>query len=117
MVQSLTSIRSPIRRGWRSRACPTAALWVWSPIHLDPQLRDEVEALGKPAHLVSPNKIHHLFLGEWKAAYPGAKLWGLPAVARKRRDLELRRRTGRPAAHGVAAGNRSGGFSREPVYG
>jgi hypothetical protein len=64
-------------------------LWVWSPIHLDPQLRDEVEALGKPAHLVSPNKIHHLFLGEWKAAYPSAKLWGLPAVARKRRDLEF----------------------------
>jgi len=62
-------------------------LWVWSPIHLDPQLRNEVEALGKPAHLVSPNKIHHLFLGEWKAAYPDAKLWGLPAVARKRRDL------------------------------
>jgi len=64
-------------------------LWVWSPIHLDPRLRDEVEALGKPAHLVSPNKIHHLFLGEWKAAYPGAKLWGLPAVARKRRDLDF----------------------------
>ncbi len=64
-------------------------LWVWSPIHLDPQLKDEVEALGTPAHLASPNKIHHLFLGEWKAAYPGAKLWGLPAVARKRRDLKF----------------------------
>ncbi len=61
-------------------------LWVWSPIHLDPQLKDEVEALGEPAHLVSPNKIHHLFVGEWKAAYPGAKLWGLPTVAR---DLEF----------------------------
>jgi hypothetical protein len=64
-------------------------LWVWSPIHLDPQLRGEVEALGRPAHLVSPNKIHHLFLGEWRAAYPGAKLWGLPAVMRKRRDLDF----------------------------
>ena len=62
------------------------SLWIWSPIHLDPQLRDEVEALGQPAHLVSPNKIHHLFLGEWKGAYPSGKLWGLPAVARKRRD-------------------------------
>ncbi len=64
-------------------------LWVWSPIRLDARLKDEIEALGKPAHLVSPNKIHHLFLGEWKAAYPGAKLWGLPAVARKCRDLEF----------------------------
>jgi hypothetical protein len=64
-------------------------LWIWSPIHLDPQLMREVEALGEPAHLVSPNKIHHLFLAEWKSAYPGAKLWGLPAVARKRADLDF----------------------------
>lgn len=64
-------------------------LWIWSPIALDPKLKDEVEALGKPAHLVSPNKIHHLFLGEWKMAYPGAQVWGLPAVARKRGDLEF----------------------------
>jgi hypothetical protein len=65
-------------------------LWIWSPIHLDSQLSDEVEGVGKPAHLVSPNKLHHLFLSEWKTRYPAAKLWGLPAVARKRRDLEFR---------------------------
>jgi hypothetical protein len=65
------------------------SLWIWSPIHLEPQLREEVDALGKPAHLVSPNKLHHLFLDEWRTAYPSAKLWGLPAIARKRRDLEF----------------------------
>jgi hypothetical protein len=64
-------------------------LWIWSPIHLDSQLSDEVEGVGEPAHLVSPNKLHHLFLGDWKMRYPAAKLWGLPAVARKRRDLEF----------------------------
>lgn len=65
------------------------SLWIWSPIHLQPQLHEEVKALGKPAHLVSPTKIHHLFLGEWRKAYPAAKLWGLPALARKRRDLDF----------------------------
>lgn len=64
-------------------------LWVWSPIALDPTLRQAVECLGRPAHLVSPNKIHHLFLADWAAAYPQAQLWGLPSVIRKRRDLRF----------------------------
>ena len=51
-------------------------LWVWSPVKLDAALRDEVDRLGRVAHLVSPNKLHHLYLAEWKSAYPEAKLWG-----------------------------------------
>ncbi len=62
-------------------------LWVWSPIALSEDLRREVNELGQVAHLVSPNKIHHLFLGEWKEAYPGARLWGPQSVIDKRQDL------------------------------
>jgi hypothetical protein len=62
-------------------------LFVWSPIALDQPLRAEVDALGKVAHLVSPNSIHHLFLGDWKRAYPEARLYASPNLARKRRDL------------------------------
>lgn len=51
-------------------------LWVWSPVKLDEDLGSEVDALGRVAHLVSPNKIHHLYLPQWHAAYPDAKLWG-----------------------------------------
>ncbi len=51
-------------------------LWVWSPIRLADNLRVEVDSLGRVAHLVSPNKLHHLHLAQWKAAYPTAKLWG-----------------------------------------
>jgi len=51
-------------------------LWVWSPIKLDGELRTEIVSQGRVAHLVSPNKLHHLHLAEWKAAYPMAKLWG-----------------------------------------
>ncbi len=65
------------------------ALWIWSPIALTDSLRAELAALGRPAHLVSPNKIHHLFMGEWASEFPGARLWGLPAVIRKRADLKF----------------------------
>ncbi len=51
-------------------------LWVWSPIALTPELEEEVRTLGPVRHLVSPNKLHHIFLAAWKSAFPGAKLWG-----------------------------------------
>lgn len=63
------------------------ALWIWSPIKLTQNLRDEVSALGQVSHLVSPNKIHHLYLQEWKDAYPEAQLWGPASTIRKRSDL------------------------------
>jgi hypothetical protein len=66
---------------------PDGALWVWSPVALTPELKAEVDALGPVAHLVSPNKIHHLYLTEWHEAYPDAKLWGPASTIRKRKDL------------------------------
>lgn len=54
----------------------TGDLWVWSPVKLEAVLKGKVDALGRVAHLVSPNKIHHLYLPEWHAAYPEAALWG-----------------------------------------
>jgi hypothetical protein len=62
-------------------------LWLWSPIELTPAIRAEVLALGPVCHLVSPNSLHHLFLGEWQRAFPGARLWGTAATAAKRKDL------------------------------
>jgi hypothetical protein len=64
-------------------------LFVWSPIALTPELKTAVDALGPVAHLVSPNAIHHLYLGEWKAAYPAAKLYAPPGLAKKRKDLHF----------------------------
>ena len=52
------------------------ALWVWSPIALSAQLEREVRALGPVRHLVSPNKLHHLFLTAWREQFRDAKLWG-----------------------------------------
>ena len=66
---------------------PDGALWAWSPVALTDELRAEVEAIGTPAHLVSPNAIHHLYLSEWHKAWPGAKLWGPAKTIKKRGDL------------------------------
>lgn len=65
-------------------------LWIWSPIKLTQSLRDEISALGRVVHLVSPNKIHHLYMQEWKGAYPNAVLWGPESTIQKRRDLDFR---------------------------
>ncbi len=63
-------------------------LFVWSPVVLSSALRREIDALGPVRHLVSPNnRLHHLYLGEWKAAYPEACLYASPGLQRKRRDL------------------------------
>jgi len=62
-------------------------LWVWSPVELTEEVRETVERLGRPTHLVSPNKLHHLYLGDWLAAWPGAKLWGPASAIKKRDDL------------------------------
>ncbi|HEX3753967.1 MAG TPA: DUF4336 domain-containing protein, partial [Rhizomicrobium sp.] len=65
-------------------------LWVWSPVKLTATLRTEVNRLGSVRHLVSPNKLHHLYLQEWKAAYPEAQLWGTQSTIKKRSDLTFR---------------------------
>ena len=65
------------------------ALWIWSPIALTDSLRAELAVLGRPAHIVSPNKLHHLFMGDWASEFPGARLCGLPSVIRKRPGLKF----------------------------
>jgi hypothetical protein len=64
-------------------------LWVCSPIRLDDRLRIAITELGVVRHLVSPNRLHHLFLGDWVHAWPEAKLYASPGVARRRRDLSF----------------------------
>ena len=63
------------------------SLFVWSPIALSPPLKREIDALGPVRCLVSPNLLHHLFLGEWKAAYPDARLFAPPGLRKRRKAL------------------------------
>ncbi len=65
------------------------ALWVHSPIRPTPPLREAVEALGPVRFLVAPNKYHHLFIGEWMAAFPQARAYAAPGLPEKRKDLSF----------------------------
>lgn len=64
-------------------------VWVWSPIALTPELEREVEAIGPVRHVVSPNKIHHLFLQEWAERWPDANLYAPPGLAEKKPELNF----------------------------
>jgi hypothetical protein len=65
-------------------------LWVWSPVKLTVELCSEVDRIGPVRHLVSPNKLHHLYLQDWKAAYPQASLWGPQSTIKKCSGLPFR---------------------------
>ena len=63
--------------------------WVWSPVALTEQLANAVEAIGAVRHIVSPNKIHHLFLGEWVERWPEARVYAPPGLALKKPELRF----------------------------
>lgn len=65
------------------------SLFIWSPIALTTELKAEVKALGAVAHLVSPNKIHHLFLKDWKDAYPDARTYALDELKKRKPALPI----------------------------
>ncbi len=62
-------------------------LFVHSPIGTD--IIEEVLTLGDVAYIVSPNKIHHLFMGDWAELFPKAKMYASPGLAKKRKDLKF----------------------------
>lgn len=65
------------------------SVWVWSPVALTPELAGAVEALGPVRQIVSPNKIHHLFLKEWAERWPEARMLAPPGLARRKPELHF----------------------------
>ena len=63
--------------------------WVWSPVALSDDLVDSVESIGPVRFIVSPNKIHHLFLSEWASRWPNARLYAPPGLAKKKPELKF----------------------------
>lgn len=54
-----------------------------SPTLLTEELKAEVDALGEVAFLLSPNRIHYVYINAWKDAYPNAEVWAAPGVREK----------------------------------
>ena len=63
------------------------SLFLHSPVQLTEKRQALIRALGPVSSIVSPNKLHHLFLGPWATAFPRAKLYAPPGLKKKRPDL------------------------------
>lgn len=63
------------------------SLILHSPIEISPSLRTEMDGLGAVRHVVSPNKLHHLYIDSAMNAYPDAILHLPPGLTEKRPDL------------------------------
>ncbi|MGB0562832.1 MAG: DUF4336 domain-containing protein [Spirulinaceae cyanobacterium] len=66
---------------------PNQDLVLISPIELQPDEIEELNALGSVRHIIAPNRFHHLSIGSTQTLYPEAKVWGVPGLPEKRPDL------------------------------
>ena len=64
-------------------------LLLHSPIPLAADMKAEVDAIGPVRHIVAPSQGHHLYVGEWKSAYPNALLHAATGLAKRRKDLAI----------------------------
>ena len=55
-------------------------LLIHSPVRFSDGLKDQLEVLGRIAHLVAPNIAHWTFLKDWQRACPDAVVWGAPGL-------------------------------------
>jgi hypothetical protein len=68
---------------------PGSRLWIHSPEKINHRLKEELFALGEVTYLISPNKLHHLFLESWLKIYPTARSYAAPGLLKKRPDLRF----------------------------
>lgn len=65
-------------------------LFVHSPAPLTDELRRALDALGSVRFVVPASHLHgHLFMEQYRDAYPKAELFAAPGLRRKRRDLDF----------------------------
>ena len=64
-------------------------LLLHSPVKFDAELRRSIDRLGETRLIVAPNRLHHLFIGDYIAAYPEARGYAAPGLPQKRPDLRF----------------------------
>jgi hypothetical protein len=66
------------------------ALLIHSPAALDERLRGQLDELGEVRFVLPASILHgHLYMEQYRDAYPDAKLFGVPGLERKRPDLRF----------------------------
>ena len=64
-------------------------LAVISAIEPKPKLVDQLNEIGRVAHIIVPNLYHYLFATQFKATYPDATLWAVPGLKEKKPDVPV----------------------------
>ena len=90
-------------------------LWLWSPVEATSELVEEVHALGPVRHLVSPNKLHHLFLARVAREVPRSETVGDGIDHREVRRSRIFGNAGRRSSGGLGGADRSISFHQLAV--
>jgi hypothetical protein len=64
-------------------------LWLHSPVALSPELLGRLQERGEVRWVVAPNRLHHLFVGNYLKTFPLAKFYAAPGLSEKRPDLKF----------------------------
>ncbi len=72
----------------------TGGLALIAPVARSNDLAAAIDTLGPVRAIIAPNLMHHLYVGEWIAAYPDAVSFGPKGLGLKRPDLELNHELG-----------------------
>jgi hypothetical protein len=67
----------------------TGELIVISPIQVDNDTINQINAIGDVSYIIAPNLYHYLFVSSFKAIYPKAQLWVAPGLESKKSDLPI----------------------------
>ncbi|KAG1868459.1 hypothetical protein F4604DRAFT_1775651 [Suillus subluteus] len=65
-------------------------VWVLASTPLTQDTRNKIDELGEVKYIIGADAVHHLFLGEFKRAYPNAKLIGVEGAIGNMSDKSLR---------------------------
>jgi hypothetical protein len=66
-------------------------LVVLCPVQISDVIYNQLSNLGRIAYIIAPNLYHHLFVSDFKAAFPEAQLWVPPGLDAKRPDIVVDR--------------------------
>ncbi|BDI17830.1 hypothetical protein ANSO36C_36320 [Nostoc cf. commune SO-36] len=64
-------------------------LAVISPIQVDDETTEQLNKLGNVKYIIAPNLFHYLFLSNFKALYPQAKVYAVSALKAKRPEISI----------------------------
>jgi len=66
-------------------------LVVYSPVRFDDDTAAAIDALGTVAHIVAPNRLHHMYAPAAAARWPTAVVHAAPGLREKRAELKIDR--------------------------